>query len=77
MPDFDIDFARTSAIGHSLRARRIRPRSSPPSSPSASCSEAVLRDVGRVLGMPYGQVDRICKLVPNNPAPVTLPRRWR
>src|SRR4030095_8271029 len=31
------------------------------------------RDVGRVLGMPYGQVDRICKLVPNNPAkPVTL-----
>ena len=33
----------------------------------------MLRDVGRVLGMPYGQVDRICKLVPNNPAnPVTL-----
>ena len=36
-------------------------------------ARAVLRDVGRVLGMPYGQVDRICKLVPNNPAnPVTL-----
>ena len=33
----------------------------------------MLRDVGRVLGMPYGQVDRLCKLVPNNPAhPVTL-----
>jgi DNA polymerase-3 subunit alpha len=28
----------------------------------------VLRDVGRVLEMPYGQVDRLCKLVPNNPA---------
>jgi DNA polymerase-3 subunit alpha len=29
--------------------------------------------VGRVLEMPYGQVDRLCKLVPNNPAkPVTL-----
>jgi DNA polymerase-3 subunit alpha len=28
----------------------------------------VLRDVGRVLQMPYGQVDRICKLVPANPA---------
>ncbi len=27
-----------------------------------------LRDVGRVLEMPYGLVDRICKLVPNNPA---------
>jgi len=36
-------------------------------------ARAVLRDVGRVLGMPYGQVDGICKLVPNNPAnPVTL-----
>ena len=33
----------------------------------------MLRDVGRVLGMPYGQVDRVAKLVPNNPAhPVTL-----
>jgi DNA polymerase-3 subunit alpha len=36
-------------------------------------ARAVLRDVGRVLQMPYGQVDKICKLVPNNPAaPVTL-----
>ena len=33
----------------------------------------MLRDVGRVLGMAYGHVDKICKLVPNNPAnPVTL-----
>ena len=30
-------------------------------------ARAVLRDVGRVLGLPYGQVDSICKLVPNNP----------
>jgi len=38
----------------------------------------VLRDVGRVLGMPYGQVDRLCKLVPNNPAhPVSLERRYQ
>jgi len=28
-------------------------------------ARAVLRDVGRVLAMPYGQVDRLCKLVPN------------
>ena len=36
-------------------------------------ARAVLRDVGRVLQMPYGQVDRLCKMVPNNPAnPVTL-----
>src|SRR3546814_12782873 len=36
-------------------------------------ARAALRDVGRVLQMPYPQVDRLCKLVPNNPAnPVTL-----
>jgi DNA polymerase III subunit alpha len=35
----------------------------------------VLRDVGRVLQMPYGQVDKFCKLVPQNPLnPVTLRR---
>src|SRR5260370_7351522 len=35
----------------------------------------VLRDVGRVLQMPYGQVDKFCKLVPQNPLnPVTLAR---
>src|SRR5205085_9000360 len=38
-------------------------------------SRGVLRDVGRVLEMPYGQVDKLCKLVPQNPAaPVTLGR---
>ena len=31
-------------------------------------ARAALRDVGRVLDMPYGMVDRIAKLVPNNPA---------
>ncbi|HFD15744.1 MAG TPA: DNA polymerase III subunit alpha, partial [Rhodospirillales bacterium] len=31
-------------------------------------ARAVLRDVGRVLGLPFGLVDRICKLVPHNPA---------
>jgi DNA polymerase III subunit alpha len=36
-------------------------------------ARAVLRDVGRVLQMPYGQIDKLCKLIPNNPAnPVTL-----
>ncbi|MGD9925127.1 MAG: DNA polymerase III subunit alpha, partial [Pseudorhodoplanes sp.] len=38
-------------------------------------ARGVLRDVGRVLEMPYGQVDKLCKLVPQNPAnPVTLAR---
>src|SRR4029079_2947657 len=36
-------------------------------------ARAVLRDVGRVLQMPYGLVDRLAKMVPQNPAnPVTL-----
>ena len=34
---------------------------------------AAIRDVGRVLEMPYGQVDRIAKLIPSNPAnPVSI-----
>jgi DNA polymerase-3 subunit alpha len=38
-------------------------------------ARGVLRDVGRVLQMPYGQVDKLCKLVPQNPLnPVTLKR---
>jgi len=36
-------------------------------------ARAVVRDVGRVMQMPLGQVDRLAKLVPSNPAnPVTL-----
>src|SRR6266851_5840723 len=38
-------------------------------------ARGVLRDVGRVLQMPYGQVDKFCKLVPQHPLnPVTLAR---
>src|SRR5712691_10833498 len=38
-------------------------------------ARGVLRDVGRVLQLPYGQVDKLCKLVPQNPLhPVTLGR---
>ena len=38
-------------------------------------ARAVLKDVGRVLQMPYGQVDRLAKMVPNLPAdPWTLER---
>ena len=36
-------------------------------------ARAVLRDVGRVLGIPYGQVDYLCKLIPFDPSrPLTL-----
>src|SRR5688572_16638536 len=76
MPDFDIDFCQDrrdeviryvqSKYGHDRVAQII--------THGKLQARAVLRDVGRVLQMPYGQVDRLCKLVPNNPAnPVTLP----
>ncbi len=75
MPDFDIDFCqdRRDAViryvqdkyGHDQVAQII--------TFGKLQARAVLRDVGRVLQMPYGQVDRISKMVPNNPAnPVTL-----
>ena len=36
-------------------------------------ARAVIRDVGRVLGMPYGQVDGLCKLMPFDPSrPMSL-----
>jgi DNA polymerase-3 subunit alpha len=75
MPDFDVDFCQDrrdevisyvqkkygfDRVAQIITFGTLQPR-------------AALRDVGRVLQMPYPQVDRICKLVPNNPAaPVTL-----
>ncbi len=70
MPDFDIDFCQdrrdeviryvqrkygADRVAHIITFGKLQAR-------------AVLRDVGRVLGLPFGLVDRICKLVPHNPA---------
>ncbi|MEW4466723.1 DNA polymerase III subunit alpha [Parasphingorhabdus sp. JC815] len=69
MPDFDIDFCETrrgeviryvqdkygtGQVAQIITFGKLKAR-------------AVLRDVGRVLQMPYGQVDRLTKLVPNHP----------
>ena len=75
MPDFDIDFCQErrdevinyvkkkfgeDKVAHIITFGKLQAR-------------AVLRDVGRVLQIPYMQVDKICKMVPSNPAnPVTL-----
>lgn len=75
MPDFDIDFCQErrgevikyvqekygeDQVAHIITFGTLQAR-------------AVVRDVGRVLQMPLGQVDRLAKLVPSNPAnPVTL-----
>jgi DNA polymerase-3 subunit alpha len=77
MPDFDIDFCqdrRDEVIAY-VRDRYGADRVAHIITFGKLQARAVLRDVGRVLQMPYGQVDRLCKLVPMNPAnPVTLPQ---
>lgn len=75
MPDFDIDFCQEKReevikyvqskygkdkVAHIIALGKLQARN-------------VLRDVGRVLQMPYGQVDKITKLVPQNPTnPIDL-----
>ncbi len=77
MPDFDIDFCETrrgeviryvqAKYGHDHVAQII--------TFGKLKARAVLRDTGRILQMSYGQVDRLCKLIPNHPQdPWTLPR---
>ena len=75
MPDFDIDFCQDGRerVIEYVRAKYGDDRVAQIITFGKLQARAVLRDVGRVLQMPYSQVDRICKLVPNNPAaPVTL-----
>ncbi|MEO1488189.1 MAG: DNA polymerase III subunit alpha [Pseudomonadota bacterium] len=69
MPDFDIDFCETrrgeviryvqQKYGHDHVAQII--------TFGKLKARAVLRDCGRILQMSYGQVDRLCKMVPNHP----------
>ena len=75
MPDFDIDFCqdRRDEVIRYVQQKYGRDRVAQIITFGKLQARAVLRDVGRVLAMSYGQVDRLCKLVPNNPAhPVTL-----
>ena len=75
MPDFDIDFCQSrrdeviayvqKQYGHDKVAQII--------TFGKLQARAVVKDVGRVLSIPYGQVDSICKRIPNIPTnPVTL-----
>ena len=75
MPDFDIDFCqdRRDEVIRYVQEKYGAERVAQIITFGKLQARAVLRDVGRVLEMPYAQVDRICKMVPNNPAsPVTL-----
>ncbi|MEX1060032.1 MAG: DNA polymerase III subunit alpha, partial [Methyloceanibacter sp.] len=77
MPDFDIDFCqdrRDEVIAY-VRERYGSHRVAHIITFGKLQARAVLRDVGRVLQMPYGQVDRLCKLIHHNPAnPISLPQ---
>jgi DNA polymerase-3 subunit alpha len=77
MPDFDIDFCqerREEVIAY-VQQHYGRDRVAQIITFGTLQARAVLRDVGRVLQMPLGQVDRLAKMVPANPAnPVTLAR---
>ena len=75
MPDFDVDFCqeRRDEVIHYVQAKYGADRVAQIITFGKLQARAVLRDVGRVLAMPYGYIDKICKLIPNNPAnPVTL-----
>ncbi len=75
MPDFDIDFCqerREEVIGY-VQARYGAEKVAQIITFGTLQARAVLRDVGRVMQLPLGQVDRLAKMIPNNPAaPVTL-----
>lgn len=75
MPDFDIDFCqdrRDEVIAY-VRREYGADRVAQIITFGKLQARAAVRDVGRVLGLPYGMVNRVAELIPNNPAkPVTL-----
>ena len=77
MPDFDIDFcqANRDRVIDYVKAKYGRDAVSQIATFGTLAAKAALRDIGRVLGMSYGHVDSIAKLVPAPPGKtVTLKR---
>jgi DNA polymerase-3 subunit alpha len=75
MPDFDVDFCqdRRDEVIRYVQERYGRDKVAQIITFGKLQARAAVRDVGRVLQMPYGQIDRLSKLIPNNPAnPITL-----
>jgi len=77
MPDFDVDFCEThrdKVIAY-VQGKYGRDKVAQIITFGRLKARAVLKDTGRVLQMPYGQVDRLAKLIPNHPTdPWTLER---
>jgi len=74
MPDFDIDFCEEkrdkvfkylkqkygNGVAHIITFGKLKAR-------------MAFRDIGRVLGLPYGYVDKLCKMIPFDPSrPLSL-----
>ena len=75
MPDFDIDFCqeRRDEVIDYVQSRYGKDRVAQIITFGKLQARMVTRDVGRVLQLPYGQVDRLSKMIPMNPAkPLTL-----
>ena len=75
MPDFDIDFCqeRREEVIEYVRERYGREQVGQIITFGSLQPRAAIRDIGRVLELPYGRCDQIAKMVPNNPSnPVTL-----
>ncbi len=73
MPDFDIDFCqdRREEVIDYVRRRYGDERVAQIITFGTLLARGVMRDVGRVLEMPYGQVDKLTKLVPQAPGKIT------
>ncbi|MBK8199662.1 MAG: DNA polymerase III subunit alpha [Acidobacteria bacterium] len=75
MPDFDVDFCqeRRGEVIKYVRDKYGADSVAMIITFGTLQAKAVVRDVGRVMQMPYHQVDRLAKLIPFNPAkPPTL-----
>ncbi len=69
MPDFDIDFCQGNRdrVIEYVKDKYGRPAVSQIATFGTMAAKAALRDIGRVLGMGFGQVDSIAKLIPAPP----------
>jgi DNA polymerase-3 subunit alpha len=67
MPDIDIDFCmrRRGEVIDYVNGKYGRDKVAQIITFGTLAAKAVIRDVGRVMGLPYGQVDRVAKLVPD------------
>jgi DNA polymerase-3 subunit alpha len=79
MPDFDIDFCQDNRyrVIEYVRERYGKDAVSQIATFGTMASKAVVRDVGRVLDLPYGLCDRLSKLIPIEGAkPVSLAKAY-